>query len=415
MPDKPDQTEVLKHTLDTLARFNGNINQAAGALGIARSTLQARKVRALALKLAPGPLVSDDAAALRDRVFELETQMRAYKAAELTDEYVKRKIIGLSKAVREQYVPAWLSNPERGKGLPGAPATIWSDWHAGEIVDPTQINGVNEYNMAILEERVKRLVRSTINLLQNHVVNPKYPGLVLMLGGDMLSGDIHEELKESNEKPTMAVLVDLVAILTAAIRALLKVFKRLFIPCVTGNHGRNSKKPRAKGRNFENFDWLCYQFLQLSFAQEVKDGSVTFFIPNGPDASFEIYGHKYLLTHGDQFRGGDSMIGALGPILRGRHKKLSRNAGIGLDFDTMVIGHWHRYLPLKEVIVNGSLKGYDEYAARENFGYEVPIQALWLTHPQYGIRMHLPVYLEDRPQNRGVTRDWVVWNGNILE
>lgn len=30
---------------------------------------------------------------------------------------------------------------------------------------------------------------------------------------------------------------------------------------------------------------------------------------------------SYLLTHGDQFRGGDGVIGALGPIIRGDHKK----------------------------------------------------------------------------------------------
>ena len=42
-------------------------------------------------------------------------------------------------------------------------------------------------------------------------------------------------------------------------------------------------------------------------------------------------------ANGDQFRGGDGMVGALGPILRGDHKKRSRNGQIGLEYDTMLL------------------------------------------------------------------------------
>ena len=89
--------------------------------------------------------------------------------------------------------------------------------------------------------------------------------------------------------------------------------------------------------------------------------------------------------------------GALGPILRGDHKKRSRNGQIGLEFDTMLLGHWHQYCHLGRVIVNGSLKGYDEYANSGNFGYESPKQALWMTHPRHGITFAMPVVLEDSP------------------
>ena len=52
-------------------------------------------------------------------------------------------------------------------------------------------------------QRAKRLVENTIDLLMNHMVNPKYPGVVINLGGDMVSGDIHEELSATNEKEMM--------------------------------------------------------------------------------------------------------------------------------------------------------------------------------------------------------------------
>ena len=66
---------------------------------------------------------------------------------------------------------------------------------------------------------------------------------------------------------------------------------------------------------------------------------------------------------------------------------------IGQDYDTLVLGHWHRYISTRQIIVNGSLCGYNEYAFLGNFPYEPPIQALWITHPDRGITFQMPVYV----------------------
>jgi hypothetical protein len=108
-----------------------------------------------------------------------------------------------------------------------------------------------------------------------------------------------------------------------------------------GNHGRLTHKMRAKGRNFTSVDWLIYQMLAMHFKD---DADTTFYIPDGSDALYRVYNHRYLLTHGDQFRGGDGMIGMLGPIMRGDHKKRSRNMQINMAYDTMMIGHWHQLI-----------------------------------------------------------------------
>lgn len=101
------------------------------------------------------------------------------------------------------------------------------------------------------------------------------------------------------------------------------------------------------------------------------------------------------------------MIGPLGPITRGRHKKASCNAAIDMPFQTMIVGHFHTLMQLPNLIVNGSLKGYDEYAFRGNFSYEVPAQALWITHPERGITHQMPIYLEDK--KKGASKSWVSW------
>lgn len=286
------------------------------------------------------------------------------------------------------------------------PTLFASDWHHGERVFPNQVNGVNEYNMDIAHKRAKRLITSTIDLLTNHMVNPDYPGIVFALGGDMVSGGIHEELMATDEMEIMPVVVDLIGVLIWCIDTLLSTFGRVFAPCVTGNHGRNTHKIRAKGRNFTSFDWLIYQMLAKHYE---GNNNVVFSIPDGPDCLYQVYNHRYLLSHGDQFRGGDGLIGHLGPVFRGNHKKSSRNIQIGMEYDTMMIGHFHTLAQLPRIITNGSLKGYDEYAYSNNFSFEVPQQALWVTHQQRGITFSMPVQVEDKKRDPGT--DWVNWKG----
>jgi hypothetical protein len=220
----------------------------------------------------------------------------------------------------------------------------------------------------------------------------------------MVTGDIHEELSVSNDAEIMPTVLDLLEQLSSAISYLADEFGRVFVPCVTGNHGRNTKKIRNKGRAHTSFDWLLYVLLEREFK---NDKRVQFLIPLEPDAHYTINGHRYLLSHGDQYRGGDGMIGPLGPITRGDHKKRSRNMLIDMPYDTQCIGHFHTLIQLEKLIVNGSLKGYDEYAFNNNFGFEPPRQALWITAPHYGITHQLPV-LADEPGKQG-RPEWVSW------
>ena len=399
--------DALRETLRVLALHNGNQVAASRALGISRGGLQTR-LNAAALRLPQSHDAGvDPKDKLADRVRELETELKFASREALDAVYVKRKIIGLTEAVGATEAPGWLMRPTKAFHGAGVPTLFASDFHWGEIVDPGQINGVNQFNVAIAHERLRTMVEVAVDLLRNHISSKGgYPGIVFALGGDMVSGDIHEELMATNEAEIMKIVIDLWGALVWAIKALVDEFGKVFIPCVGGNHGRNTHKIRAKGRNYTSFDWLLYQFLAKHFE---GDKRVTFFIPDGPDALYSVMGHRYLLTHGDQFRGGDGMIGALGPIIRGDHRKRSRNGQIGMAYDTMLMGHWHQLIQLQRLIVNGSLKGYDEYANANNFGFEPPRQALWLTHPQHGITFSAPVHLEREPTKERADTSWVSW------
>lgn len=326
----------------------------------------------------------------------LQQRLRAAEERLLTDAYVKERILRITSG--EPKVPEWTLKTTAKSDLTGVPTLFASDWHWGEVVRPAEIGGVNEFNLKIARKRAETLINVATELLTQHLSSARYPGICLILGGDMLSGDIHEELSDTNEEPVMVAWLDLLGVLKWVVQSLEATFGRVFIVGVTGNHGRNTRKPRMKRRNHSNFDWLLYQVLR----RDVESDKVSFLIPDGPDALFRLYHHRYMLTHGDQFRGGDGIIGPLGPITRGDIKKRSKQAQIQAGYDTLLMGHFHQLIQLDSLIVNGSLKGYDEYAHANNFKFESPRQALWITHPEYGITFQMPVYVERRHKDEKV-------------
>lgn len=407
MAAPPISKSAAQAALDAHTKY-GSIEGAARAVGLPSSTFRNRYLAALKYGLTPFIAAElaepvDELTMLKDKIRKLESQVSSAQRETISDEYVKRKIIGLAEQTPD--VPSWL-NVERksANNDMGVPTLFASDWHWGEVVNSRQIGGVNEYDMGIAQDRAREMIVRTVSLCKKHLGTMKYPGIVFALGGDMVSGDIHEELVATNETEIMPTVIDLWGVLIWCIERLADEFGNVFVPCVTGNHGRNTHKIRAKGRNYTSFDWLLYQFLAKHFE---SDKRIRFLIPDGPDAYYSIFGHRYLLTHGDQFRGGDGMIGALGPIIRGDHKKRSRNAQIDLEYDTMLVGHWHQLIQLQRLIVNGSLKGYDEYANQNNFPFEPPRQALWITHPKLGITFTAPVLVERNQHKKGGA--WVAW------
>ncbi len=315
-----------------------------------------------------------------------------------------------SLASHDPAPPPWTAGKGGTQGSRGVPMTIWSDFHYGEVVNPEEIGGVNKFNRQIAVQRYTRLVNTTVDLAFNHMGRSKisYPGAVICLGGDMVGGDIHEELMATNDRTPHQSVNDLTDLLAAGIETMASKFGRIFLPCVVGNHGRSTHRPRMKGRAFTNYDWSIYCNLERYFR---KEKNIRFYVSPEADAPFNVFNHRFLLTHGDSLgtKGGDGIIGALGPILRGTLKVGRSEAQMSRPFDTLIIGHWHQYITLPGLICNNALKGYDEYAHLYlRAPYSRASQALWFLHPERGITAHWQIYLEGlRPASS--TGDWVQW------
>ena len=293
-------------------------------------------------------------------------------------------------AATELDPPRWTA-PKRPTKHEAVVTAVLSDCHWDEVVNPAEIGGANAYDREIATQRLERWASGIVEQFTHYVDNVTVKGAVVMIGGDLLTGNLHD-LAETNEDHLPGSLVYWSERLAAALTLLADAFGHVHCPVVVGNHGRLTKKPRTKGRARDNLDWLLPQ---MTAAHLKADKRVTFAIGDDPDAWVEVYGTTYLLTHGDQAKGGGGIGGIWPPIMRLAARKRQR---YGRDF-CLVMGHWHQLImaPGQGLIVNGSLKGADEFAAMVlNAPPERAQQAAWLTTPEHGPTMQVPIFADDR-------------------
>lgn len=287
--------------------------------------------------------------------------------------------------------PKWLS-PKRPSRKKGIACAMLTDAHFDEVVRAEEVGGLNKYNRRIAEMRLQRFTEQTIKLARDYVKGIDYDGLTLFIGGDLFSGNIHEELKETNEATLMASLVHWIEPIIAMLKLLKKEFGKLFVACTIGNHGRNTRKPRAKQRAEDNVEWAFWRIIQ----REMEPEGVRFSVPTSMDTRVEILGTHFLLTHGDQFSGGSGISGMFSPLMLGKYRKTVREMAAGVDFDWLIMGHFHQLWFGNGIIVGGSLKGYDEYAYSKNLAPEPPQQAFWVVDPTHGVTIRAPILAGDR-------------------
>lgn len=264
--------------------------------------------------------------------------------------------------------------------------TTWSDFHLDEVVDLEEMNGMNEYSRAIAETRFETLVNGTIAVPRNYMTGLDFEGIVVALGGDIITGAIHEELTETNHATVPETIVHWAPIIASGLKRLADEYGKVIVPCVDGNHDRTHKKIRYKKRGVSSFAWIIYHSIAWLCADDPR---IVFSITKSAEQIVPVYNTKFLLTHGDAFRSGGGVGGIYPPMLRWAHRKLNT-----MDYDYAVIGHWHSLLYDRLVFVNGSLKGYDEYAKGNGFSTERPQQMLFVVTPENGVTMQTAIFAD---------------------
>jgi hypothetical protein len=314
---------------------------------------------------------ADEREERRERVRRAEVQSLR-KVIESQEQEIERlnKSVDLSCLLKENAKAHKPLSVGQSKSNSAIPIFIWSDWHVEEYVDRRKTLGKNEFDLEICEQRVNTCVRSTVKMIRHIRESSKVESVFLFLGGDFITGDIHQELVETNclgpaEATVFARRLIATGLATIAEEAYLK---KIRVACAVGNHGRTTKKMQFKNGTEKSFETIIYaelasEFNSSRFEWEISKGGV------GMSWLSDEFGVR--TAHGHQIRYAGGIGGLTIPLTKWIHRQdQTIQAGFNL------IGHHHQYgLPTGRCLGNGSLIGWTEYAAENGFSYEPPQQA----------------------------------------
>ena len=391
MPQKPLSPELRAQTLEAMARHKTQV-AAAAELGISRSTLQARlrTAQTVAPAAPPPPAERHDSAFWRKKFADADRERGELHA-------LVRELGGIDGLTIG--APSWGPLPASARQSHAVGIMHTSDWHVGEKVEPKEINGWNAYDSAIAADRAQRYTEGAIQKLQEWSATTALDGVLYTLAGDDLSGDIHEELRITNELTSMEQVQTAAGIRVASLARVADVFGRVHVVAVPGNHGRSTIKPTAKKYAALSYDILIARLVARELA---GDARFSFQIADGSDAVIEIYGRNVLVLHGDKIGtgGGQGFAGPELPILRGVHKTRQQYASVGTKIDLVLGGHYHTSANIRGALFNGSLVGYNEYAAAIRAPMDVPRQWVAMYRARWGLSERLDLQLETPPKPR---------------
>lgn len=264
---------------------------------------------------------------------------------------------------------------------------VASDWHVEETVTAKSVNNLNEFNLEIAQERITKFFHNVVKLTNIQRGGADIKNLVLVLGGDLMTGYIHEELVEENALSPTETIVWLQDRLLEGIRYLHRSgdFERIVIPTCYGNHGRTTKKPRISTGAKNSYEWLLYKVLAARLEDE---GIGEWQVGESYHNFLKVYGWTLRIHHGD----GLKYQGGIGGLTIPVEKAIaSWNKGVVADLD--VFGHWHTAQQNPKWIANGSLIGYNAYALQIKAAYEPPQQTFFLMDSQHGRTITAPIFV----------------------
>lgn len=335
-------------------------------------------------------------AEVRDASFWRRKATAETKRAEEA-EHVLREVSGMMQ--RDLVVPDW-TVPAQGATRRAAGLIHLSDLHVGEVVRKEEIGGVNEYSPDVFKRRFRRMIAAAIEILPRWSADCDLLGVVVALNGDLISGDIHDELRRTNALTAheqVALASDEIA---GGLSKLVDRFGSVLVTVTPGNHGRSTEKTHAKRMAALSYDTMIGNILARQFADDAR---VTINIASGPDILFPLFGWSILQTHGDSMGtgGGQGFAGPELPIVRGGKKVKLAGFASGERYDVILSAHYHTSSNPGTLLANGSMVGYSEYSQRIRGVPEPPMQWLALIHEKWGLRERVPVVLEDpRPPQR---------------
>jgi len=281
-------------------RQHGSKAAAARALGMHVSTLKTRYDAALNAGLVQEKAKVDilplgEKQRYEDQISILKRELRDALRDVSSAEDIRSSIFKLTAQPLDP--PKWVVKAGGKQMSKNTPILFTSDFQWGEVINLEEMDGVNEYSPAIARERYQRLISKTIDLSFHHMTSPEYEGLFYLRGGDSVSGDIHDELRETNEMSPNPAVKDMARQEIRGIEQLADAFGKVHVISVPGNHGRTTVKSHSK--HYADLSWDdILSWMIESYFNARGDKRVTFFTPRSGDAYFDVAANTFFSPTG---------------------------------------------------------------------------------------------------------------------
>ena len=301
-----------------------------------------------------------------------------------------------------------------------------TDTHIGDNVESEEMMGLNEYNIDIFNKRLYGWANQVITLAELRRNSAEVGELIVPMLGDMISGDIHEELARTNNDHCMGQMIRGANLISQALMLIAPHFDKVRVPCVVGNHGRMTRKPPMKNK-YMDWDYMLYQWISV-FCQNQKN--IEFHIPKTFMTTIDVCNRNILLAHGDFISGGGSGtainrgVSNMRNVLsfrKGLKEELNHIQDNSLEnvpdnYDSALLGHFHRIdeidIGTGAVHICGCMKGGDEFAMQRVQAINKPRQLVLYYHPKYGEIGKEIIYLNRYDSRKGQFNDTLpdVWS-----
>lgn len=293
-----------------------------------------------------------------------------------------------------------------------------TDMQYGEKVEPHEVQGGNYSPEIWRDERLPRWRTAVTALLEQTAEFHEIGTVWFAQGGDYVEGmDVFKGQEWHLAYGPGKQIVTLAPLWAGAMATIATTAKELganYVAAlnVVGNHGVWGGRKSGAIKAEDNLDFLTYEMTRHILAQMPDNGGIDWYDTEARDTVyFDAAGHTFLLSHGDQDRGG-GIVGFA--AVSGVRNDMAVRIQTGLNHRYHLCGHYHREASIG---VGGDSRRMwsSDWCGPNNLsrgrgGGSEPAQKAFVVHPDYGITVEWPIRLapgmsRTPPEIIGVTNE----------
>jgi hypothetical protein len=272
-----------------------------------------------------------------------------------------------------------------------------ADWHIGEVINPVDVEGHNEYGPHIASQRIEHIAKVLLDWVEQYGQWHKVDRITFAGMGDMVNnaGLLHPDQS-----------TDYARVLVQALDASLLAYQMIlpfaelgydvrFVATAGGNHGRSNKGKPPFGPSAAQTSWDSVMYEHL--AALLRGSGVKFQLGRSYSQTIEVAGHAVWLAHGHAIKGGGGQLGipaygtkrASTAAVMASVLEAMRTSSMGRIVKHARVAHFHQEvqmpMPTGTFKICPSIKGTGPWELAALGAVSTPECMFEVFHPEHGI------------------------------